>query len=278
MPIGRPLSVLNLYDIQGNLIPGLYFALIVFVLFYPWSAIPELLSSASLSFVLFALIFGVVSGRIVQAIGSALDSSKEIKRNGPLGQVTGILGPEQGIEENFAQKMETLNRISYVHTDWRELDNWILNNPATWQFLRLCKEEFDFAHYSDINKNLLFLILSYLETHGIGRAARFQALHSFYRSIWTASLLSAGISAIIWICKIAFTLNILNYEIGPPSEYLLVLTFVFIYTSWIFSIRKEKFEEICIRYVILDFYQSQVTMPEMGKNRGAKQSDSSYLS
>lgn len=290
MSVDRSLSVLNLYDIQANLIPGVYFVLLVFVLVYPWSCILDVLSEASVAFAVYALILGIVSGRFIQAVGRSLDDcfgrgiEEEFERRITVleekqSDCTVKEGEEMGKEEvsdeekdedgdsnpgvpKRSVKSRLFDYLLIFCRDESEEDDseWVLNNPATEHFLLACKQEFEVEGDLSDNDSLLFLLLSYFDTHGIGKAMRFQALHSFHRSILASSLLALGVAALVGIGKIYIATNAsTDFSLGPPFFWLGLISGLLLLSSYICNQRKNKFEDIFVRYVFLDFHQDQVT-------------------
>lgn len=107
----------------------------------------------------------------------------------------------------------------------------------------------DYDNYGELFR----ILLSNLETRPASLALRFQALYSFHRSMVVAMALAAiiGVAGVI--------LGHLN--VIPLRSQLVALGTIAIsgILTLVFYARREKFEKAFVRYVILDFYQDQVT-------------------
>jgi hypothetical protein len=229
VPLGRTLTTLNLYDLLANLIPGIALTIVLIVLFpVDWFGLSP--SASSGTFVAAVLVFGFISGHIIQWLGSRLDRHLQ-KRN------------HDG-EDLFSRTLEGIeNEDERLPIGARtEVED---------SFVNLAKTQFDLSDDFPESTKLLLLVLSYLETQPATRALRFQTIHTFHRSMWSASILSllatpiAGIS----VC--------LGWVTTTPQA-LLVIFFGSLVSIYVFNNRKNKFEKTFLRYVFLDFYQNQV--------------------
>lgn len=226
MPLGQPLSALNLYDIQGNLIPGITFLLVAFVLVYPWNGPPSVLVESPVVLLAYALTLGVVSGRLLQAVGSALDSRLN-----------------EGVRLTFEARLAEFERA----------DGAAGEDFLGARFVSLCEEHFELPADRPKDADLLHLLMSYFETHGVGRSMRFEALHSFYRSIWSASVSALAVALLVAVGKAT------GASVGPGWPTLLALGAALAVVAYAFYVRKRKFERVFVDTVIRDFYQDQVT-------------------
>lgn len=119
-------------------------------------------------------------------------------------------------------------------------------------FEDLAKSRFDLPDNFSNNSKLLLLVLSYLEGRPAKRTFRFQAIHTFHRSLWAGSILSIA-SAIIAMGMIELGW-IANTQ--PAPSLILLGSLV---STYIFYRRKNKFEKTFLQYVFLDFYQDRKT-------------------
>lgn len=121
------------------------------------------------------------------------------------------------------------------------------------EFVEICWEEFDLDETYNSYGELFKMLLSYLETVPASRALRFQAIYSFNRSMVISLVITAAI-AIIAILLDLF--GILYTESIFKVFGILIGSLI---GCVVFHIRTEEFEKDFVRYVILDFYQDQVT-------------------
>lgn len=228
MAIGRALSILNLYDLLANLIPGMAWAIVLVVLFpVDWFGLSP--TGAPGTFVAAVIIFGYTGGHMLQWAGSDLD--KRLRKRDHDGK------------DLFSRTMEAVeggdedSPIGKV-TDVEE------------SFFDLAKEQFDLPDDFPKSSKVLLLVLSYLETRPATRASRFQAIHTFHRSLWAGAIFSFG-SAVLAVILMA--LGWVDNGWITPGLILLGSAL----SIHIFSKRKNKFERTYLRYVFLDFYQDQ---------------------
>lgn len=226
MPIGRSLSVLNLYDVLANLVPGVS-VLLAGLLLFAYTSTTEVSGGALL---LIVVVFGLILGHMLQWGGSWLD---------------GWLNDRE--EDNPNLFMEVLEDID-SENDESELGSV---THVEEQFWPLCRERFDLpADFSQDNQ-LLLLVLSYLETRPATRALRFQAIHSFHRSMTIASI-------VVTVFSVAALLLRFRVIVTPWSV-IIVIGIGAAAGIYVFNDRRNKFEKTFLRYVFLDFYQDHVT-------------------
>lgn len=228
MAIGRALSILSLYDLLANLIPGVAWAVITILLFpVDWFAINP--SNAPGTFVAAVLVFGFIAGHIAQWFGSSLDYRLQQRNHDGDDLFTRTMS---AIED---EKEETpLGDVTRVEKD----------------FWCHAQKQFNLPDEFPKTSKLLLLVLSYLETRPATRASRFQAIHTFHRSMWAASILATGMA----ILAIIFTALGWIPTTWPALIVILIGTAVSIF---VFNNRKNRFEKTFLRYVFLDFYQDQ---------------------
>lgn len=228
VPLTRIFSVLNLYDLLANLVPGLAWVVLLSILFpVDWFSLSA--GVTPVAYVAVIIVFGFIAGHIIQWAGSNLDRWL-------------IEGMEEG-KDLFSRTMEAIESgqekspIGPI-TDVEE------------SFWELAKEQFGLPSDFPKNSKLLVLVLSYLETRPATRASRFQAIHTFHRSMWAASFFSV-ISAAVSL--LAALLGML--ELRPITPFVILIgSFGGLF---VFDQRKDKFEKTFLRYVFLDFYQDQ---------------------
>lgn len=228
MAIGRALSILNLYDLLANLIPGMAWVIVLIVLF-PVDLFGLSPTRTPGTFVAAVIIFGFIAGHIAQWAGSRLDRLEQKYRYDG--------------EDLYARTMEAMENgekspiggLTHVEESFEEL----------------AKDQFQLPAGFPNNYKLLLLVLSYLETRPATRASRFQAIHTFHRSMWAASIFTVVSS---FIALVATETGLVTNHWATP-----VLTFVgSVAITVVFYKRKNKFEKTFLKYVFRDFYQDQV--------------------
>lgn len=219
MGVASTFRALELYDILANLIPGSTILLVVAVVF-------EVEHYAQMSEGIIVGIFlfvGFILGHIVQAVASKLNGKPTL-----FGNVV------------RASKSKEVDDISIPITHVEE---------SIWP---LMKQKFalpdDFENYGE----MLRLLLSYIETTPATRALRFQALHTFHRSMWAVWYLAVGIVLIGAGLKLLDLFAVRSWPILGASFAVALLGIA------VFNSRKEKFNKRFIQYVIADFYTDQV--------------------
>lgn len=156
MPLARQLSVLNIYDVLTDLVPGATVLVFAFLLFPVESTA---LTSTNVLVVFSVLIGSLIIGHVVQWIRS------EVGR----------------------QPMELQRQMGVVREDPEEV------NSIQRDFLQRTNEYFDIDDDFDDGERFR-LVLSYLETRPSVRALRFQSVYSFHRSLFIASLIGVGLA------------------------------------------------------------------------------------
>lgn len=228
MTIGRSLSILSLYDLLANLIPGLAWAIITILLFpVDWFAINS--TNAPGTFVVAVIIFGFIAGHIAQWFGSTLDDKLQDRNH-------------DGVDL-FTRTMNAIN------DDQDETPIGCVTRIEE-NFWDHAQKQFDLPDDFPKTSKLFLLVLSYLETRPATRASRFQAIHTFHRSMWAASILSFAMTFI----AIIFAAVGWTSTKWPALIVIFAATLVSIY---VFNNRKNHFEKTFLRYVFLDFYQDQ---------------------
>lgn len=220
MGVARTFRALELYDILGNLIPGSTFLLALAVIFEIEEYLP--LTGATTTIGVF-LITAFVFGHVVQAVASKLEGTPTL-----FGDVI------------RASKGEAVDDVPIPITDVEE---------AMWPML---KRKFslpdDFENYGEMFR----LLLSYIETTPATRALRFQALHSFHRSMWTVWYLVTGGVVIAAVLKIGGVVAVRGWPI------LGLTTICALIGIRVFKVRKNKFNRLFIQYAVVDFYTDQI--------------------
>ncbi len=220
MSVARSFRALELYDVLVSLVPGAVLLLAITTIYQVENYVQITTSAFSAGVFLVA---SLVLGHVVQAIASSLDGTPTI-----FGDVV------------RASKGEDVDNVDIAITHVEE---------SLWPLLR---RKFalppDFEDYG----HMFRLLLSYIETTPATRALRFQALHSFHRSMWA-----------VWFPVIALSLlgAVLKYHgLGMVRSWpILGLTILSsIVGVLVFNSRKKKFNRRFIQYAIADFYSDQV--------------------
>lgn len=181
------------------------------------------------TFVAAVIVFGFIGGHVLQWAGSELDYR--------------LLKRQHDGNDLFTRTMEAVDNedekspIGEV-TDVEE------------SFYDLAKDQFGLPNGFPNSTELLLLVLSYLETRPATRASRFQAIHTFHRSLWAGAILSFG-SAVI--AAVFMALGWVDNGWATPVFILLGS----LGSTYVFYKRKNKFEKTFLKYVFLDFYQDQ---------------------
>ncbi len=224
MAIARTLRSLELYDVLANVIPGS-------VLLLSISATVKLENYFQASSSVFAtggfLVSAFVLGHVIQAIASQIEDSPRL-----FGKI--VCATREDCDDVVVRDVP----INITHIE-----------RAVWPMMM---EKFQLPPDFDDYGNLFRLLLSYIETTPATRALRFQAIHSFHRSMWAVWHLTIGIAVV------AISLDLIGF-IDSRSPFIIgaVLLMSSIGIK-IFAIRKEKFNTRFIQYAIIDFYSDQV--------------------
>ena len=225
MAIGRALSIISLYDLLANLIPGISWIIVLLLLFpVDWFALNPTVTPGT--FVTAVIVFGYIAGHGIQGLGSWLD--KQIREK------------YQDGKDLFTRTMEAL--------DDDEEDSPIEITHIERAFWGLVKDQFDLPDDFPKSSKAFLLVLSYLETRPATRSARFQAIHTFHRSMWSASILTVVSTLIAMILMVGGMVN----NTWQATTLILAGSVV---STYVFHHRKNKFEKTFLRYVFLDFYQ-----------------------
>ena len=223
MGVARTFRALELYDILANLIPGATFllALAVVVEFEEYVQI-----SGGILVGIF-LIIGFILGHVVQAVASTLDGTPTL-----FGNVV------------RASKGEEVDDVSIPITHVEE---------SVWP---LMKQKFSLPDDFEDYGGMFRLLLSYIETTPATRAIRFQALHSFHRSMWAVWHLVVGVVLVGVALKLFDVVAVRSWATLLASIGGALLGIA------VFKNRKEKFNRRFIQYAIADFYTDQVEQLE----------------
>lgn len=192
MPLGPQLSVLSLYDVLTDLIPGATVLLFAFLVFEVESTV---VASSDTVFVFALLLGSLLVGHVVQWLrGMFGKQPDEFQR-----QMTAVRDDSDGV--NSVQKGFLKGTNNYFDID----------------------DEFD-------DGERFRLVLSYLETRPSVRALRFQSVYSFYRSLLVAGWIGIGVSIlalVLHVCQSNLPVRGLPYLL-----FTLIFAAVLVYASW----------------------------------------------
>ena len=232
MPVARSFRALELYDVLANLVPGAVLLLALSVIFQVENYIQ--FSKGAIAAGVF-LVSALIFGHVIQAIASELDGTPTL-----FGEVIHATR-EDDVEEPA---------IKVTHVE-----------EAVWP---LMKRKFalpdDFKDYGVMFR----LLLSYIETTPATRALRFQALHSFHRSMWAVGYIAVALTLIGILLKCVGWVAVRSW---PILGLALVGSFAGIL---VFRQRKEKMNKLFIQYAIADVYSDQIeNITGIGGQRGS---------
>jgi hypothetical protein len=231
MPVARSFRALELYDVLANLVPGAVLLLIVSVIF-PIENYIRFSTSAFAAGVF--LVTALVFGHVIQAFASTIDGTPTL-----FGKV---------IRASRGEKIEDLEiEISHVE-------------ESIWP---LMQRKFALPDGFEDYGEMFRLLLSYIETTPATRALRFQALHSFHRSMWAVWFMVIGLALVAIPLKCT---GIVDVRTWPILALTIASAFVGIL---VFDRRKEKFNQRFIQYAIVDFYTDQIENTENRIQRGS---------
>lgn len=221
MAVARTFRALELYDVLANLIPGA-------VLVLASTAVIEVenyfnFSSGTVAVGVF-LISSLVLGHVIQALASELDGTPTL-----FGDI--IEAVKEGTEPDDLS-------VNITHVE-----------ESIWPLIR---RKFDLPHDFDDHGEIFRLLLSYIETTPTTRALRFQAIHSFHRSMW------AMWYSVVILAPLALLLDCVGLLAARSWPVIALATFVGFCGIYIFNSRKEKFNRMFIEYAIADFYVDQM--------------------
>lgn len=220
MAISRSFRALELYDVLGNLVPGAVFLFGISAVFQIESYVQ--FSNGTIAAAVF-LVGSLVSGHMVQAFASELNGTPTL-----FGEV--VQATRDGDTEGLPIE------ISHIE-------------DSIWP---LMKNKFQLPDEFNDYGALFRLLLSYIETTPATRALRFQALHTFHRSMWGVGFLVTGLVLVGMVSKCIGLIDVRSWQ-------ALALVFVIsIAGIWVFDNRKEHFNELFIKYAIVDFYTDQI--------------------
>jgi len=220
MAVARSFRALELYDVLANLVPGAVLLLALSVIFQVENYIQ--FSTGAIAAGAF-LVSALVCGHVIQVVASELDGTPTL-----FGDVI------HATREDDVEEPE----IKVTHVE-----------EAVWP---LMKRKFalpdDFKDYGEMFR----LLLSYIETTPATRALRFQALHSFHRSMWAVGYISVALTLVGVLLKCVGWVAVRSW---PILGLALVGSFAGIL---VFGQRKEKMNKRFIQYAIADFYSDQI--------------------
>ena len=168
------------------------------------------------------LVSALVLGHVIQVVASELDGTPSL-----FGEVI------RATQEDTADEPA----IAITHIE-----------ESIWP---LMKRKFALPNDFDDYGAAFRLLLSHIETTPATRALRFQALHSFHRSMWVVGYMAAaltlvGIALKWWGLPAIRSWPILGMAFGGSVTGILV-----------FRYRKQKMNKLFIQYAIADFYSDQ---------------------
>jgi hypothetical protein len=219
MGVARTFRTLELYDILVNLIPGTTILLAVAVVF----EVEKYVQISGGIIVGVFLIVGFIFGHVVQAVASQLEGTPTL-----FGTVVRV------------SKGEEVDNVSIPITHVEE---------SVWPMM---KQKFSLPDEFENYGEMFRLLLSYIETTPATRALRFQALHSFHRSMWAVWYLVVGIVIVAIGLKLMNVVAVRSWAILGTSIGGALLGIA------VFNNRKKKFNKRFIQYAIADFYLDQV--------------------
>lgn len=165
MPVSRTLSVLDLYDVLTDLIPGTMVVSSALLIYPP---LLEGIRPPNL-FWIGALFGGYITGhflRVVRDLGS----------------------PETDFQDSLRE------RDSYIHAE-------VYNQIQDRFELDSSGEDSGTLYAGVSDAEVMPLVLSYLETRPAVRALRMQSMYSFYRSMYVGSTVVLGLGVLALILK-----------------------------------------------------------------------------
>lgn len=220
MSVSQTFRSLAFYDILTNLVPGIVVMFALVVLISPVEFFGQLpVGVATAGF----LVVAYIAGHVTQALGSWFDNPT-----------------------TFGETVKSVQSGEYD-------DSPITITHIEKEFWNSCVDVFDIPNPDEFENygRLLELVLSHLETTPYTRALRFQALHSFHRSMWAAT----------WVIAVAVPVAGGLHYLGVITLHSTVIAggiFVFsVIGILVFNRRKTEFDKVFIKYAIADFYESQ---------------------
>lgn len=228
MPVARSFRALELYDVLANLVPGAVLLLVLSIIF----PIENYIQFSTGAFAAGAfLVTALILGHVIQAVASELNGTPTL-----FGEVIRATRQDNVKEPGI--------KITHVE-------------EAVWPLMKR-----KFALPDDFNNSgeMFRLLLSYIETTPATRALRFQALHSFHRSMWAVGYIAVALTLVGIFLKYIGWIAVRSW---PVLGIVLVGSFVEIL---IFRQRKEKMNKRFIQYAIVDFYSDQINEAKRGSS------------
>lgn len=245
MAVERPISVLNIYDIYANFIPGVALSLYLFI------AIPVELNNINPSpgIALVGLIIGgVILGQILQWTGSHLDDcigeGAETVFEETLNGLKIDELPTDSQDGLIKRCFQTLTDPLIISYD-QELDK----TPIVVDFPRNFQRQFQPLFCFPTKRSVFYLITGALINQRMDRTTRFQALHAFFRSMWAASSVS-----IVLLSLLSIDSMLIHYIDMKVDAYIIFLFLSSIFLLIVFWDRKRKFEKVFVEHVFQDFH------------------------
>lgn len=220
MSVARTFRALELYDVLANLVPGAVFLLVVGAVIRIESYLQ--IQSGTIAAGIF-LVLSLVLGHVILAFASFLDGTPSL--------FSDVIKSARGDE------VEDIP-ISVTHVEER-----------LWPLIR---RKFDLPPDYDAYGRIFRLVISYIETTPATRALRFQALHSFHRSMWGIWFL------VIPLALLSLLMDCMGFldTRGWVAVGLVVLAGII--GILVFESRKSHYNELFVKYTIVDFYTDQV--------------------
>jgi len=219
MAVAQSFRALELYDVLSNLVPGAVVLLALSFVFPVENPNPLLTGAIGVGVF---LVSALVLGHVVQVLASWLDGTPKLFGN--------VIRATRG------EDVDDLP-IDITHVE-----------ESVWP---LMKRQFALPAEYDNYGEMFRLLLSYIETTPTTRALRFQALHSFHRSMWAVGHIAVLITVLGILLKCTGQIATRSW---PVLGLALVGSFIGI---WVFERRKEKMNKRFIQYAIADFYIHQ---------------------
>jgi hypothetical protein len=230
MALARSFRALGFYDVITNLVPGALWTGAL-ILLLPVNGLIQGLPSGVVVGGFLALAY--VTGHLLQALGSWADS------------------PTTFGDTLTAIQNDTLATAPIIVTHVEK------------SFLTLCEEQFALPSDFDHHGKLLKMVLSYLETTPYTRALRFQSVYSFHRSMWAASW------SLLVVLVVLGGISALGHSSLPSVTVTGGVTIAALVGVAIFWNRKNKFDKTFVKYLFVDFYNTQQSKASRNSGPGS---------
>ncbi|WP_058992247.1 hypothetical protein [Haloarcula sp. CBA1127] len=218
MALARSFRALGFYDVITNLVPGALWIGALIVLL----PVDELIQGLPSGVVVGGfLTLAYVTGHLLQALGSWADSPT-------------TFGDTLTAIQNETPATAPLS-VTHIEKS----------------FLTLCEQRFSLPSDFDHHGKLLKMVLSYLETTSYTRALRFQSVYSFHRSMWVASW------SLLVVVAVLGSLSCLGRSLLPSNIVTVGVVIASLVSVVVFWNRKNKFDKTFVKYLFVDFYNSQ---------------------